>query len=353
MDSSDVEEGSPAVVPGRNRRRMQSVRMVDVARLADVSPSTVSLYLRRPSSVAPHTGSTIERAIKELGYVPNMVAGGLAAAGSRVVSIIVPSLRNAFFAETVSAMEALLARQGFHILIGHTEYSLEREEELVRAALSWAPAAIVLTGLNHADTTRTMLAANRTPVVEMWETGDASIDINVGFSHAEVGGMAARHLISRGRTRLAFLGARLEEDTRAAQRCEGFRSACVEAGIEPQVVRHSAPASTEAGGILLARALAQGAYDGFACSNDTVALGVVFEAQRRGIRIPRTFSLIGFGDLEFGSFCDPSLTTIRPSADLIAKNVTELVLARINGEPDIEKGYRVEVGASIIVRGSS
>ena len=90
-----------------------------------------------------------------------------------------------------------------------------------------------------------------------------------------------------------------------------------------------------------------------ACSNDTVALGVLFECQRRGIVVPDAFSLIGFGDLEFSSFCNPSLTTIRPSGSLIARSVTSLVLARIRGEPEIDHGHVVEIGTSMIVRGSS
>ena len=327
--------------------------MVDVAKAANVSASTVSLYLRRPSSVATETGSTIERAIRDLGYVPNLVAGGLAAAGSRVVSVIVPSLRNAFFAETVSTIETLLAARGFQTLIGHTEYSPEREEELVRAALSWSPAGVILTGLEHSEQTRRILTANRTPVVEMWETGQEPIDVNVGFAHDEIGRMAARHLMARGRRKLAFLGARLEEDRRAAQRCEGFRMECVDAGLRPAIVTHPAPASTESGCILLAQALAENGLDGIACSNDTVALGVLFECQRRGIEVPDAFSLVGFGDLEFSGFCNPSLTTIRPSGELVARNVASLVLARIEEDPAIAPGHVVKIGASMIVRGSS
>lgn len=338
----------------RNRRRMQTIRMVDVAREANVSPSTVSLYLRKPGAVSDRTGAEIARAIARLGYVPNMVAGGLAAAGSRVVSIIVPSLRNAFFAETVSTIETLLAGEGLQTLIGHTEYSLDREEELVRAALSWAPAGIILTGLDHSDTTRRLLSATRTPVIEMWETGDEPIDINVGISHAEIGRMAAHYLISSGRRRLAFLGARLMEDRRAAQRCDGFRRQCSEAGVEASVFTHPAPASTEAGGILLAQALADGdRCDGFACSNDTVALGVLFECQRRGIEVPRAFSVIGFGDLEFGSFCVPPLTTIRPSGDLIAREVTRLLVARMPGKASETPRHVSKIGASMVIRGSS
>ena len=80
---------------------------------------------------------------------------------------------------------------------------------------------------------------------------------------------------------------------------------------------------------------------------------MLFECARCGISVPEAFSLVGFGDLEFSSFCNPSLTTIRPSANLIARSVTNLVLSRIKGEPEVEQGHVVEIGASMIVRSSS
>ena len=231
---------------------------------------------------------------------------------------------------------------------------MHREEELVRAALSWAPAGIVLTGLDHSGATRRMLEASAIPVVEMWETGAEPIDINVGISHPEIGAMAARHLASRGRRRLAFLGARLHEDRRAAQRCEGFLDECRKLGLAGARVVHPAPAGAEAGGILLAQALADPrAFDGLACSNDSVALGVLFECQRRGIAVPEQLSVIGFGDLEFGGFCIPPLTTIRPSGDLVAREVTRILLARLNREPGESGGETAKIGVSLVQRGST
>jgi LacI family transcriptional regulator, gluconate utilization system Gnt-I transcriptional repressor len=311
----------------RKRRKMQRVTMVDVAKLAEVSPSTVSLYLRKPEAVSTIASQAIGRAIDTLGYVPNLVAGGLAAASSRVVSIIVPSVRNAFFAETVSTLQAELAADGLQVLLGNSEYSPGQEEALVRTALSWAPAAIVLTGLTHSRGTRKLLKASRIPVVEMWELGAEPIDMAVGFSHPHAGASAARHLLSKHRCTLAFVGARMQEDHRAAQRARGFEAACAEGAKKCEIINHPGPASVEAGALLLSRALQQiSKLDGIACSNDSVALGVLFECQRRGITIPEDLALIGFGDLDFSASCVPSLTTIRPSGDLIGKEVARLIL---------------------------
>jgi LacI family transcriptional regulator, gluconate utilization system Gnt-I transcriptional repressor len=327
----DTQSGATQGRLTRKRRKMQRVTMMDVAKLAQVSPSTVSLYLRKPDAVSPAAGQDITRAIDTLGYVPNLMAGGLAAASSRVISIIVPSIRNAFFAETVSTLQSELAAVGLQVLLGHSEYRESQEEALVRTALSWAPAAIVLTGLTHSRATRKLLQESPVPVVEMWELGGEPLDMAVGFFHPQVGASAARHLLSKGRRSLVFLGARMQEDHRAHQRAEGFEEACRAAGAKTcEIINHPGPASVETGALLLSQALQQAPdLDAVACSNDLIALGVLFECQRRGIPIPGKIALIGFGDLDFSASCVPSLTTIRPSGDLIGKEVARLILERI------------------------
>lgn len=327
-----AEDRSP-----RHRRRSQRVTMSDVARQAGVSASTVSLYLRKPETVSPAAGRLIASAIEALDYVPNPVAGGLAAATSRIVSIIVPSVRNAFFAETVARLQTELGRERLQVMLGHSEYDLREEERLVRAALAWAPAGIVLAGLSHSPGTRRLLKASKVPVVEIWELGGEPIDTAIGFSHGAVGAAAAEHLMERGRRRLLFIGARLQEDSRAAQRANGFVTAARQGGVRADVLGHPAPASVEVGGVLLAQALQQFPdIDAIACSNDHIALGAVFECQRRHVAIPERLALIGFGDLPFSAACNPSLTTIRPPGELIGSEAARVIAGRLRGEAPAE-----------------
>lgn len=339
---------------GRKRRRMQRVTMLDVARRAQVSPSTVSLFLRKPEAVSPAAGRIIEQTIDELGYVPNLVAGGLAAAGSRAVSIIVPSVRNAFFAETVATMQLELGKERLQVMLGHSDYSEREEETLVRTALSWSPSAIVLTGQSHSANTRKILASANVPVVEIWELGGQSIDMTIGFSHDKVGRMAAQYLLARGRKRLAFLGARMQEDRRANTRAEGFVQAATEGGAErTEIISSPARAGVEIGGSLLAQALDQfPGLDGIACSNDLVALGVIFECQRRGISIPETIAVVGFGDLDFAAASVPTLTTIRPPGDLIGSEAARIIIKRVQGDHS-ESGCVIDTGFKLIERQSA
>lgn len=363
MDHSAIKSLSPDSAAGaeagprvrRQRRKMQRVTMMDVARRAGVSSSTVSLYLRKPDAVSPAASQEIAQAIDDLGYVPNLVAGGLAAAGSRVVSVIVPSIRNAFFAETVASLQTELAAEGLQVMLGHSEYSEGDEEALIRTALAWAPAAIVLTGLNHSKGARKLLSGGGVPVVEMWELGaQAPIDMAVGFSHAAVGATAARHFAQQGFTNLAFLGARLAQDRRAAARAEGFVTEALRLGLpEPQILNHPAPATAEAGAQLLGRAQASPAeFQAVACSNDLIALGVLFECQRRGIAVPGDLAVMGFGDLSFSSTSNPPLTTIRPSGDLIGREVARLIKACTHGTHPMDAARIVDTGHLLVERKS-
>lgn len=333
---------------------MQRVTMHEVARLAEVSPSTVSLYLRKPDAVTADTGARIARAVEKLLYVPNLVAGGLAAASSRVVGVIVPSVRNAFFADTVAKLQDALGAEGLQLLLGHSEYSLAQEEALVRAALSWSPAAIVLAGLEHSRNTRQLLLGAQVPVVEIWELGERPIDMAVGFSHQEVGRAATEHLHARGCRHIAFLGARMEQDGRARQRAQGYARFLADRRVAARVLDQPGTASPESGALLLSRALQESPQlDGIVCSNDLIALGALFECQRRGITVPDQLAVIGFGDLPFASQCVPPLTTVRPPGVLIGQRVAELVLRHVRDGDIPERERVVDTAFELIERASS
>ena len=309
------------------------VTMADVARLAGVSASTVSLWLRAPGQVSADRGAAIARAVDRLGYVPNRMAGALASARSDTVGVIVPSLVNSFFAATVTALQARLARAGLVTLIGHTDYDQDEEAALVRTFLSYTPAALVLTGLAHRPETRRMLAAATLPVVEMWEAGDGAEDMSAGFSHARAGRMQARHLIDRGARRLAFIGARLAQDRRAAARADGAAEAAEAAGLPPPERLDLPEAGAGAAARALGARLGLGApADGLIFSNDTLALGGLFAAQRAGLSVPGQVMLIGFGGLDPAAAAAPAISTVVPPHAGIGEAAAEMILARRAGQ---------------------
>ena len=93
--------------------------------------------------------------------------------------------------------------------------------------------------------------------------------------------------------------------------------------------------------------------DGVACSNDLIALGALFECQRQGIAVPGDVAVVGFGDLDFSASCIPSLTTIRPSGDLIGKEVARLILGSIHGERPGDAARIIDTGHVLVERRST
>ncbi|MBP0597840.1 LacI family DNA-binding transcriptional regulator [Herbaspirillum sp. LeCh32-8] len=341
----------------RSRRGTNRVTMDDVAARARVSASSVSLFLRNPEAVSARIAPRIKRAIEVLGYVPNKLAGSLAAARTRAIGVVVPALGNAFFAETVAAMQSEFDRHGYQLLLGASEYDLEREAELVRAFLSWSPTALVVTGCHHNEATHTLLRQANVPVVEMWETGEQPFDLQVGFSHRAVGEALAAHLHGLGARRIAFIGARMEKDMRAGQRRDGFCDWFKARGIDALAINQPVEASPTAGGAALNAALdAMPDLQAVACSNDVMALGVLFEAQRLGIAVPDRLAVTGFGDLPFSQACVPSLTTIEPRASVIGLRIAQELLARLDAEAqgeDAPEPKVVDVAFELMVRDSS
>jgi len=337
---------------GRTRRGTNRLTMQDVARHAGVSASSVSLYFREPDAVSPRLAARIRRAVDELGYVPNLLAGSLAAARSRAIAVVVPSLTNAFFSATVNAMQERLDEAGYQLLLGSSEYSLAREARLVETFLSWSPAAVVLTGREHTPRVRRMLKASGVPVCEMWELGGRGLGLQVGFSHRSVGEALARHLREQGRSRPAFIGARMDLDRRAAQRAQGFADHLeAHAGRRPAILDVPETAGPAAGARACAALLTDDpSLDAICCSNDALALGVLFEAQRRGIRLPQDLALAGFGDLPYCAQAVPPITTVRPPSREIGVQAVERLLqclddpARARGAIDL--GFTLEVRES-------
>ncbi|HEX8375935.1 MAG TPA: LacI family DNA-binding transcriptional regulator, partial [Geminicoccaceae bacterium] len=208
-------------------------RMEDVARRAGVSQMTVSRALRTPEKVASATRARIAAAVAELDYVPDLVAGGLAARRSGLVAVIVSTLENSIFAATVQGLSAALHGQGYAVLLGASDYSREGEEELLRAVLGRRPDGIVLTDHVHSPAARRLLTAAGVPVVETWELPAAPIDVAVGFSNHAAGRAMVLALHGYGYRRIAFVGSAAEDDRRGRLRREGYSAALAELGAGP------------------------------------------------------------------------------------------------------------------------
>lgn len=340
--TSPVQKGSRAT--GR-------VTIIDVAAEAGVSPMTVSRALKTPALVQEQSRERILAAIDKLGYVPNHAAATLASARSQVIAVLVPSLTNAVFIETLSGIRDYLAQAGYQFLIGETGYARDKEEQLISTYLAHAPAGFLLSSSEQHEILQRRPASRKIPAVRMFDLGRANAEFSVGFSQTKAGYAVARHLVERGYKRPAFLAAQL--DPRMMKRREGFRKGLQEAGIDPGVeVLLPLPTTVDMGAQLLRRVLElHPDCDSVFCCNDDLALGALFECQRQGIAVPGRMAIAGFNDLSWAACATPSITTVvTPRYDIGFKSA-ELLIRQLKGE-DIPRG-RLDLGFELAVRESS
>lgn len=333
--------------------RARSVTLKDVAARAGVAPITVSRAINAPASVSPVLRAQIDAAVAALGYVPNRFAGVLASSDSRVVPVIVPSLSNAVFIEVIGGIQAVLEAEGYQILLGNTQYDLERETELIATLLGWAPAGVIVAGLRHADRTLALLRGCGRPVVEIMELGRQPIDMNVGLSHLKAGAMMGRHLIARGYRQIGFVGGRLDADYRAMQRYRGLDRALASAKLDRRPpFAHTQSSSPEIGGDQLIAVLAQAPeLDALFFANDDLAVGALLRAQREDIAVPDRVAIAGFNGLGIGALTSPTLTTIVSPRRRIGELAAAKLLGRIAG--DRAGPASVDVGCQLAIREST
>lgn len=332
------------------RKGSGGITLSDVAKLAGVSAITISRALNTPERVSPDTLKRVRDAVARTGYVPNLLAGGLASNRSRLVAALIPAIAGSVFLDTIQSLTDTLAASGLQLMLGQSGYSGSREDALIDAIVGRRPDGIVLTGIMHSPEGRRRLLASGIPVVETWDLTPTPIDMLVGFSHEKVGIQAASFLHSKGYRRPAILTA---DDHRAGVRRQGFETRLRELGIA-RVAAAVVPApSTLANGRaglrdLLAR---KPRIDAVFCSSDVLAQGVLTEAHAQGLKVPQDIAVIGFGDMGFAAHLDPALTTVRIDGAAIGEQAARFIIERIEGR---QPASRIrDIGFSIIERDSA
>ncbi|MHA6160368.1 HTH-type transcriptional regulator GntR [Pseudomonas sichuanensis] len=326
--------------------------LAEVARLSGVSPITASRALRGVITVAPELVAKVMAAAASLGYVANPAARALASARSQSVVVLIPSLSNQLFIDTLEAIHEVMRPRGLEVLIGNYHYDIAEEENLIRNYLAYQPCGMLLTGFERSEGARQLLAASHVPCVHMMELGGEAGALSVGFSQHQAGRAAAQHLIARGRRRLGFIAAQL--DPRVMQRAEGFRQALAEAGLQaPELeMLDPQPSSIGLGGELFSRLLAQAPdVDGIFFCNDDLAQGAVLQALREGVAVPGRVAMIGFNDLPASAHMVPPLTSIRTPRAAVGRGAAQALLAMLDGKRVVTE--QQDLGFELMQRESS
>lgn len=328
----------------------KSITLDDIAALAQVSPATVSRFFSNPDIVAEKTADRIRQAVIKTGYIPNKLAGGLASNKSRLVSILIPQLSPSIFNEPVETMVNTLSNSGRVVVLGITEFDIQRADQLVMNALGHRAEAIILM-VAISDEVRTFLKNSKTSIIEIWGLPEDPIDVCVGFSHIEIGKHLARFLHSRGYIRPHFISS---EGSRSKERYEGFVA-------EWQTLSGAQDVSHNCLPVPLAYGNARSSFaaikrlpvlpDVIVCGSDWLAQGLITEAQAAGYKVPDDIAVVGFGNSSQCGETRPTITSVEMDSVKLAQNVLGVLNARDRRETINESS--IDIGFKIVARESA
>jgi len=305
--------------------------------------------------VSPPTRERVERSLAQLGYRPNLSARHLRQGRTGVIALAVPALDAAYFSALARATITAAAGHGWTVLIDQTDGQVEREVDIMAGEGSHLVDGVVLSplGLGAAE-----LEGRRptVPIVLLGERVFAGPDDHVAIDNVRAAREATSHLLGLGRHRIAAVGAQqLASAGTARLRLQGWREAHEQAGvaIAPELIAAVESFDRRSGADAAERLLSlDRPPDGLFCFNDQLALGAMRTLALRGVRVPDDVAVVGFDDIEDGAFSVPSLTTVRPDLDSLAREALDLLSRRIGGT-DTGPPQEVTVGHSLVVREST
>lgn len=304
----------------------------DVARLAGVSIKTVSNVINHHPNVRPATRERVELAIAELGYTPNLTARNLRSGRTGAFALAVPDLGLSYFAELAATIIQEAESRGVGVLVEQTGGDREREIELLRSprrgladGLIFSPLGMGQEDVAHLDVSY--------PLVLLGERIFDGPSDHVTMQNVEAARAATEYLLEQGRRRIAVVGAHAGEVIGSAGlRLAGYRAALDAAGIDydDDLVGYTTMWHRANGAETMRELLDHGvAFDAVFGLNDTLALGAMRALQESGLRVPDDVWVVGFDDLDEAQYSIPSLATIDPGQDWIARTAVETLLARI------------------------
>ncbi|MDQ7991134.1 MAG: LacI family DNA-binding transcriptional regulator [Propionicimonas sp.] len=331
-----------------------SVSIRDVAALAGVSVGAVSNTINHPEMVRRHTRAAVEKAISELGFVPNQQARVLTGASSQVIGLIVLDIMSPFFMEAASAVERAANEAGHVMILCDSENSRDREAQLLQMLSAQRVRGVLLTPATaEAPLLREWLGEQRLPLVFL-DYRDGSDTCSVSADHVAGAKLAVRHLLDLGHDRIAFVGGPTLLH-QFAQRSQGARAALVEAGLDParSLIEESVAAIGIRDGMLAAeRLLARGMPGAVFCGNDMLAFGVYRGLAQAGVRVPEDVALVGYDDITFAADWIVPLTSVRQPIYEIGYRAANLLLEHSAGD-ESHVHQNVVLPPSLVVRASS
>ncbi len=329
-----------------------NARIQDVAAAADVSVATVSRYFNAPELLSGAARQRVRLEVERLHYVPQAAARALVLGQSKLVGAIVPTIENSLFSSMVSSFQERLKEEGYSVLLGLSEYSEEQEATQISSVLGAGAEALLLIGSSRAESTYEKLKNSRKPFITALAYAKSNPYANCGFDQEEAISEVVEHLVRHGHRKFAFISGHLQPNDRAATRLSGVISSLGRYGLtlnEDCLVTTNYSISN--GRAATARLLAGPRPTAIITGNDLLAVGALLECAARKVSVPRSLSVVGFGNLEIGREVSPPLTTVEAFYPDIGSCSADYLLGALAGRKKIRK--RIKLKTELLVRESS
>ncbi|TNM63189.1 LacI family transcriptional regulator [Streptomyces sp. NP160] len=341
------------------------VGIKDVAREAGVSVGTVSNVLNRPDSVSPAKRALVEAAVVRLGYVRNESARQLRAGSSRTIALVVLDVANPFFADVIAGAEEAAEDVGALVVVSNSAGNPDREARHLARLEAQRVMGVLLSPVREGENPAVAELERRgTPVVLVDRVSESAAAPSVAVDDVRGGRLAGEHLLSLGHRRIAFVGGP-DHLGQVRDRLAGLRTAAGGAGAQGGAaaveVVPSDDMSVRAGSAAAARLFAQwpdpaDRPTAVFCANDLLALGVLNECVRRGVRVPHELALVGYDDIGYAGTAAVPLTSVRQPRELLGRTAVELLLEAVEGaagEDARGEGRHVQFVPELVVREST
>lgn len=323
-----------------------------VSKLAGVSVATVSRALQKPEIVSEATRKKVEKAAKEIGYRPNMMARNFRTKKSYSIMVLVPDISNPFFSMVISGIQQSAKKRGYNIILGNTMNDPEIERELASMLLTSQADGIIQLSSRFPIDENGKNGETPLPIVNCCECVDDDSMPTVKLDNKGAAKAMTNHLIQLGHKHIGLIiGPRKSPLT--ISRLTGYKIALQEAGIPFDASMliegdYSMASGKKAASALLAMAQQPTAIF---CFNDEMAIGAMQRIKQDGLSVPADISVAGFDNLNFASYTDPPLTTISQPSEEFGSNAIALLFEIIEGKE--KRNRHLTLPFDLVVRGST
>ena len=326
-------------------------RLAEVARLAAVSPATVSRAFNTPKLLNAETLKRVTEAASQLNYMPDGLARSLRKKRSMVIGAVMPALRHAYFASTVEGLQSEIAKHGYTLLLAVSDFDEATELAAVRSMIRQGVDGFVLVGMQHDPALLPLLRDLNKPFVITWSYDP--VIASVGFDHRKAIQPAINHLLDLGHRDIVALMAFLNVSDRERDRLAGVRDAFAARGLSfaDDRVIYAGGSGLQDGRNAFRTAQARFPNaTAVICANDLLAAGTMMECTARGLSVPGDIAVIGYGDLDIAAAMTPPITTVRTPADEMGHLAAQCLIGKLAGSSGLE---HIELATELIVRGST